>query len=202
MRQIGLFGGSFDPIHFGHIHLAVRMLETGILEEVLFCPASVSPFKSAQLQPAPAEHRLNMLRLAIEEIPRCKVLECEIYQKNPSYTVDTVRYLNRELGSEVQLRLLLGADTVRGFDQWKEVESLVELAPPLVWTRNFVGQPGSLEAYPKKVKEALEKGSVSMPALEISSTEIRQRVKKRLYCGHLVPAKVLDYIHQNQLYYL
>ncbi len=188
-NEVGFFGGSFDPIHFGHINLALAMLETHGLKEILFCPAFCSPFKLESPPLASPQDRLAMLKAALKEIPQFKVLSIEIDRGGPSYTIDTLTELQKK-GN--QLRLILSGEAAAHFDRWKEAEALIRLAPPLVGTR----RGGSSENLPEKFK----KGLTPTRVLEISSTEIRERIKQKLYCGHLVPAKALDYIHANQLY--
>lgn len=168
--KIGFFGGTFDPIHFGHIELAIWALETQGLDEVLFCPTSLSPFKADHLPHASAHHRLAMVKLAIESIPKMRVSDYEIGNQGPSYTVDTIRHLLKV--NPANYHLILGEDALKGIGKWKEPDELLSLAPPLVGAR----------------------------ALKISSTAVRERLKKRLYCGHLVPEKVLAYIYDNKLY--
>jgi len=168
MKAVGLFGGSFDPIHFGHLFLAIFLLEKYQLEKILFCPAACSPFKGNSLPVASGEHRLNMLKLALDH-PQMEIIEIELHRPAPSYTIDTVRALDLP-----NLRLLLSDEAEKTFKGWKEAEELQKLAPLLVGPR----------------------------AWGISSTEIRQRLHHQLYCGHLVPAKALDYIQAFHLYSL
>lgn len=169
MKTVGFFGGSFDPIHFGHIALAVQLMEAHKLDEILFCPASCSPFKTETPPVASPKHRLAMLKLALD-LPQFKVCTLEIDQEGPSYTIDTVRELKKE---GIKVRLLLSDEAAHHLDQWKESDELVKIAPPLIGPRE----------------------------IKISSTDIRTRLKKKLYCGHLIPAKALDYIRVNDLYF-
>ncbi len=171
----GFLGGSFDPIHFGHLNLAISLKEAAGLEKVIICPAWVSPFKEGKKMTSP-EHRLNMCRLAFEDLEGFEVLDYEIKKGGPSYTIDTIKYLNRPL------RLLLGDDQMEDFSRWKEADLLKKLAPPLIGSRH------------KK------SGEPPIPIMEISSTLIRDRLGKGLPCTHLVPHKVLDYIFKNDLY--
>jgi len=189
MREIGFFGGSFDPIHFGHINLALQMLEIHGLAEVLFCPAFCSPFKSENPPIASPRDRLAMLKLALAKIPQFRIISLEIDRGGSSYTVDTIRKLEKE-GD--QLRLILSADAAVHFNRWKEPEALMHLAPPLIGVRKGV----AIEDLPEKLK----KGLTPTKIMEISSTEVRERLKKKLYCGHLVPGKALDYIRIHGLY--
>lgn len=193
-KKIGFFGGTFDPIHFGHINLAVHMLETQV-DEIFICPASLSPHKESTT-PVAKEHRREMVRLAIEPLePRFKLIDLELDRPGPSYTIDTVQILLQEFKND-SFRLVIGQDVLAGLSRWKDVETLLELAPPLVGAR-----PSQLNVLDPWVKKVIEKGLISTSIMEISSTEIRQRLRQGLFCGHLVPAKVLDYIYANHLYY-
>lgn len=167
-KTIGFFGGSFDPIHFGHISLAVELLEAHRLDEILFCPAFCSPFKTATPPIASPQHRLAILKLALDH-PQFKITTLELDRAGCSYTIDTIKALQT---GGIQFRLILSDEAAAHLDQWKETEELIRLAPPLIGPRK----------------------------IDISSTEIRARLKKKLYCGHLVPAKALEYIQRHQLY--
>lgn len=194
MKKIGILGGSFDPVHFGHLNLAVHMLETFGLDEVLFVPASVSPFKENAPPRASAEHRKEMLLLAIQPVKQFRLLDLELQGKGPSFTIDTVRRLSSEVPA--QYHLLLGDDQLEGLPRWKEAEELIRLAPPLIGTRERAG----LAKMPVEFQEKLRKAQVKIPLFEISSTEIRKRLSEKKFCGHLVPAAVLNYIEKKSLY--
>ena len=181
----GFFGGSFDPIHFGHLNLAIEIKEALDLETVYFCPTNQNP-KKMELAPFfSAKDRLEMLSLAIEDIPYFKILDTEIFKEDPSYTADTLKNFNHP-----NLRLILGADTALNFSTWKNPELIKKLAPPVIGCRGEVYLDSSIAEFEK----------VSTAILDISSTNIRNRLQKKLYIGHLVPAKVLDYIHKRGLY--
>lgn len=179
--KIGIFGGSFNPIHWGHIHLAIALLEAKKLNEIWFIPNHISPFKKEV--EVEGKSRLQMVKKAIQGIPGFKVLDIEVKKRGKSYTIDTVRTL-KEKYPHYQFFLILGDDLLKDFHQWKEVDELVKLAPPLVGSRNGI----------------VQKGVVPIPRVEISATEIRKRLKKKKFCGHLLPAKVLDYIKRHRLY--
>ncbi|MGB7978761.1 MAG: nicotinate-nucleotide adenylyltransferase [Chlamydiales bacterium] len=167
-KRIGFFGGTFDPIHFGHIAFAIQLMEEHGLDEVLFCPAFCSPFKLAEPPVARPDQRLAMLQLALDH-PAFKLATLELDRGGPSYTIDTLRALQ---SPGVEFRLLLSDEAAAHLDQWKETQELVRLAPPLIGRRE----------------------------IPISSTGIRMRLKKKLYCAHLVPAKTLEYIERYRLY--
>lgn len=168
MKKVGFFGGSFDPIHFGHIALAVQLMENHKLDEVLFCPAFCSPFKASAPPHTSPEHRLAMLKAALDH-PQFKLTSIELDRGGSSYSIETLHSLQTP---GTQFRLLLSDETAAHLDKWKSTEELIKLAPPLIGPRE----------------------------IQISSTQIRERLKKRLYCGHLIPAKTLAYIHQHYLY--
>ena len=186
-KTVGFFGGTFDPIHFGHINLAIQLMEIHRLDEVLFSPAFCSPFKTDAPPHAAPAHRLEMVRLGVEEIEHFKVEDYEVDRGEVSFTIDTLKALQQEMGDGVAFRLLLSDDVGLRLDQWKNYKELIRLAPPLIGGRSLPKKTSGLEVTETK-------------RFEISSTEIRSRLKKGLYCGHLVPEKVLRYIQVNGLY--
>ncbi|MGE0198732.1 MAG: nicotinate (nicotinamide) nucleotide adenylyltransferase [Simkaniaceae bacterium] len=194
MKKIGFFGGSFDPIHMGHLNLAIQLLEKKGLDQILFCPALLSPTKQDHPPHVSPEHRMNMLRLSLEDVPGCEPYEAELMRPPPSYTIDTIKRLQ---GNKIYL--ILAEDAAYGLDQWKDSEELLDLAPPLIGTR-FGFDNEKLNRLPEKIKLKVQEGMCQISAMDISSTHVRERLKKRLYCGHLLQGKVLDYIHQNGLY--
>lgn len=199
MKKIGFFGGTFDPIHFGHINLALQIFEKHRLDEVLFSVANRSPFKKSQAPAAAAEHRLAMTRLAIRDIPAFRICSIELERPGVSYTVDSLQLLRTAYEREsenVQLYILLSDDVLDSFHLWKNPQEIVSLARPLIGMRTFC--PEKIPASP--VKDALIKGITPTRRFEISSTQIRARLKKGLYCRHLVPLKALDYIGKHRLY--
>lgn len=200
LSMIGIFGGTFDPIHFGHLNLAVEMLEKRSLDEVWFCPVRINPHKQDET-PTLAVHRLEMVRIAIESHPRFRLLPVEVAREGPSYTYDTIRWLvdqEKDKAHPVQFSLILGEDALQGLFRWYRVQDLVELVPLLIGSRN--GNHMALEG-PPAVLEAIQKGLTPTRVMEISATEIRRRLVQRLYCGHLVPKEVLDYIKKHELYF-
>lgn len=199
--QIGVLGGTFDPPHFGHINLALGLLEAHGLQEVWFCPTWVNPLKQGR-ETASADHRLAMTALAIEGISCFRLVNWECLQQQVSYTVDLIHHLvNQEelSGQPRQLRLLLGDDTANEFYRWKEPEEIVRLAPPLVGHRVDYEAKTVSENSPL-LTQALLSGRTPIPLLDISSTAIRRRLHSGLYCHHLLPAKVMDYIGEHRLY--
>lgn len=196
MKKIGIFGGTFDPVHFGHIHLALSLYEAHSLDQVLLIPSKLNPLKKEH--PVSDEHRIEMLKLAFEKLSSFQVSYREIKGKSPSYTVQTLRDLYQELPG-CQLYLMLGDDLVDHFMKWKEPEEIIRLATPLIGSRTS-HLPKELPAFPKEVQEAFKKGWTKIPIREISATDVRKRLKDHLFSEHLLPGKVLDYIRQNHLY--
>ncbi len=188
--KMGFLGGTFDPIHFGHLNLAIELMERHKLDKVLFCPAGLSPGKEEAPPRAGAADRLEMVKLAIEPLPAFSVTDIELKRGGPSYTIDTLRALQKQLPL-AQFHLLLGEDLLVGLSHWKEIENLLKLAPPLVGTRK-------LKSFPPL--KSVATGLTQIPLLDISSTQVRDRIEKDQYCGYLLPAKVLDYIAQHRLY--
>jgi nicotinate-nucleotide adenylyltransferase len=199
-KKIGFFGGSFDPIHLGHLNLAIEIAERHKLDEVYFCPTGQSPFKKAQAPIASKEDRRAMVTAAISPLSQFTLLDLELQKTDPCYTIDTIKTLLSMNGkTKKNYFLLLGEDTLEGFNAWRDVAELVKLATPLVGSRiskSLLKPQGLTPA----LSSMIEKGITPIPILEISSTEIRARLQKGLYCGHLLPAKVWDYIEQHQLY--
>lgn len=195
-KRIGLFGGSFDPVHMGHLHLALSLFEIHGLKEVWFIPAQVNPFKQNDL-PRPFEDRAAMLSLALQDLPMFRVEEIERDLPAPSYTIDTVRALLKEHPQE-HFALLLGEDAVASLPQWKNVHELLDLVPLLVGSR--VQKLSPVFPADPPILRAIQAGWTPLPCLEISATELRKRFHLGLYCRHLVPGRVVDYIYKNGLY--
>lgn len=195
-ERVGFFGASFDPIHFGHINLAIEILEKCQLDKILFCPAHLSPGKVDNPPHASKSHRLNMVQLATEDHPAFTPCSEELSRPSPSYTIETMEGLAKK---GIQLFLILAEDSAYHLMKWKEIERLLSIAPPLIGSRYGLDE-SKLERLSPTIKETILDGCVSTRRMEISSTDIRERLKKRLYCSHLLPSKILDYIYQSGLY--
>ena len=196
---IGLFGGTFNPVHCGHLNLALELKERCLLKEVWWIPAQISPIRRDE-PPVEGHHRLNMLSLALEDISDFRINDFELKRPGPSYTIDTLKEL---LKKNERYVLILGEDTVLHFNEWKSSEEIVRYIPLLIGCRRRADLRRQLRALKMKesVEEGIQRGLVETSLMEISSTEIRKRIKKKLYCRHLVPSKVIDYIYENELYY-
>jgi nicotinate-nucleotide adenylyltransferase len=184
----GVFGGSFDPVHHGHLIAADRAAEALGLATVLFVPCARQPLK-ANGPLAPAEHRCAMVRLAIAGHPRFLLETCELERAAPSYTVDTLRELKRRRPEE-RLVLIVGADAAADLPRWRAADEIARLADIAVLTRPGVPEPTS----------AFVKHLVATPAIEISASDIRARCLTGKSTRYLVPDAVGEYIARNRLY--
>jgi len=186
--NVGFFGGTFNPIHFGHLNLAIEILEKTDLDEIWFSVTGLSPFKKKN-QSIDIEHRLEMALLALEGFPQFKLLTLELNQEAPSFTYDTIVSLNA-LYPNVNFNLCLGQDAAVDLKNWYKADLLVQMAPPLIAVRGDV----------LLSKETSNWRCIPTRRMDISSTDVRQRLSLQKPCDHLVPAKVLDYIRQHELY--
>jgi nicotinate-nucleotide adenylyltransferase len=184
----GLLGGSFDPVHHGHLIAADRAAEALGLARVLFVPCASQPLKPVG-PVAPAEHREAMLALALAGHPRFALESLELSRPGPSYTVDTLRVLRRREPRE-RFVLILGADAAMELPRWRAADEVARLAEIAVLTR-----PGVPE-----VASAFVTHFVATPAIEISASEIRARCQAGKSIRYLVPDAVADYITRNRLY--
>jgi nicotinate-nucleotide adenylyltransferase len=197
--NIGLFGGSFNPIHKGHIHLAESVYSALHLDRVIFIPSKKSPHKS-NAEYVSDEHRLNMCKLAVQDFPNFTVSNFEILNDGISYTIYTVRHF-RKLYPNDTLFLLIGSDMLLSFDTWKEYREILSTVTLAVVSR----QTGDYNALTQKAKELTSQCNanviiLSVPPMEVSSTEVRKNIafNKDYPCN--LDKKVVQYIKSNGLY--
>jgi nicotinate-nucleotide adenylyltransferase len=195
-RRVGILGGSFDPIHFGHLRLAESMREALALDTVLFVPAQVSPFKTGRTT-TPAALRAKMVGAAIDDNPLFQIWTGELERPGPSFTVDTLRQLTDELPDD-QLWLLAGTDAVRDLPLWREPETIVRLARLAVAARPGTDPVDALAALPETWRERVD--FVTMTPVDLASTDLRQRVASGRSIRYLVPPSVAEIIDVNDLY--
>ena len=186
--RIGVFGGSFDPVHVGHLIVAEAAADLLQLEKILFVPARVQPFKVGQ-HSASAEARVEMLQLAIADNPGFSLDRREIEREGPSYTVDTLRELHSETPQD-ELFLLVGADAAWDLPRWHEAETLSRYANLIALSR-----PGFEMPEFEMISRA-----VDVPAISLSATHIRRSVCSGGSLRYLLPSAVLEYIESNGLY--
>ncbi|MEX0655643.1 MAG: nicotinate (nicotinamide) nucleotide adenylyltransferase [Phycisphaeraceae bacterium] len=202
-NQIIVFGGSFDPPHRAHVVLPEQVRLAIGADAVAYVPAARAPHKLDRVQTA-AEHRLAMLRLALADRPCAVVLTDELDRAadgQPSYTVDTLEALRRRLPAHVTLRLLMGADQVRIFDQWRASQRVAELAEPVVMVRppeTKTSLLASLDDEAERTRWA--RRLVKVDRMEISSSMVRERVRQGEPVDDLVPPAVARYIAEHGLY--
>jgi nicotinate-nucleotide adenylyltransferase len=211
---IGLFGGTFDPIHFGHLRLATELAEAFRLEQVLFVPNGL-PYHRGRSAHATDEQRLTMLKLATGRDARFGVDERELRREGPTYTYDTLLELRRERGPDIPLVFLLGSDAFSRIDTWHRWTELFDLAHFAVAIRAddqnwFAKGPG---AFPKEVWPRITLNlrelvgapagrvmTFSMTPLSISSTAIRAAASEGSSIRYLTPDPVVEYIRSHRLY--
>jgi nicotinate-nucleotide adenylyltransferase len=198
MRRWGLLGGSFDPIHFGHLAIAEEARVSLGLERVLFVPAAQQPLKARGHHAAP-EQRLRMVELAIAGNPAFEVRDLELTRAGPSYTVDTLEQLRDELEPAGELYFLMGADALAWLPRWHQPERVLELARLVVFERPGAALDLALvqQALPGLAERLIR---LQGPLLDLSSTELRARVAAGRPLRYLVPESVINFIVAQKLY--
>jgi nicotinate-nucleotide adenylyltransferase len=211
--RVGLFGGSFNPIHFGHLRAAEEDREALGLDLVYFIPAASPPHKASG-DLAPAEHRLAMVRLATKGNRHFMASDVEIRRTGSSYTIETIRYFLATLRQPATLYLLMGADQFAELETWKECDEVARLANIAVHTRFMKGESG-----PSRISVAALKrfgytqeddhyvhasgqtlSFVDTTFFPISATEIRSKLQRNESIRYLMPADVFDYVQRHALY--
>ena len=187
--KIGLYFGSFNPIHQGHLIIAQHMLNFAGLNEVWFVVSPQNPFKneSSLLE---ASHRLFLVRAAIDAVPGFKASNVEFSLPKPSYTIHTLTYLKEQYPNH-QFSIIMGSDGFQNIDKWKNGDFIIKQYPILVYER-----PG----FPFINKNGLDVSRVNAPFLDISSTMIRKMIKEKKSIRFLVPNAVMELIESNLFY--
>ena len=194
MPEIGLMGGSFNPIHCGHVALARAALESGRVERVLFLPTGNPPHKKEGL--ADKFDRLRMVELAVEH--EAGMAE-EIDRDGVIYTVDTLAALKRKM-PDCTLTYLIGADTLRALGTWRRVETVIERCKFLVMMREGETREEVIRLAGLWTQRGAQIDFLDARKMDISSTQIREQIQKGLPFERLVPQAVADYIHEHGLY--
>lgn len=201
-RRIGIIGGSFDPVHAGHLIVAQDAFERLELNEIIFVPAAIPPHKQ-HLSQTDGEHRFNMLNLAVETDLRFSVSTAEIDRGGVSYTVDTLEMF-RAMYPSADLFLIVGSDTVVDMHTWKDLDRILELCEVSAFLRPGEdcadGIAEKLLALSVPTQKRLMQYLVEAHRIEISSTEIRMRLAEGLSIRYLVPPEVEMYICEHGLY--
>jgi len=199
-RRVGIMGGTFDPIHNGHLACAEEAMGQFDLDEVIFVPTGNPPHKANE-QVTPARERLTMVHLATIGHPRFRVSPVEIDMPGPSYTAETLAYFRSELGEAAKLFFITGADAVLEILHWRDPEKLMSMCSIIAATR--LGYSGErLQTFLEEVKRETNHEVLQMkiPVLQISSTDIRRRVRESKPIRYLVPQAVYQFIEKEGLY--
>ena len=197
--KLGVFGGTFDPIHLGHLIVAEDVRVRIALDEVLFIPTGQPWLKKSQ-KITRASHRMAMVELAVEGNPDFRASDMEIERPGPTYTIDTLMELRDQLGPEAELYVMLGTDSLKLLDRWKEPERIFELGRVVAMAR-----PGSQD-FDLRTLDCIADGIsckvklLDGPRIGVSGTELRRRVAEGLSIKYRVPEPVEAYIAEHGLY--
>ena len=202
MKKLILFGGTFDPVHNGHIAMADCVAEQKKADEIIFIPVARSPHK--KLFPvANPQARFEMITIAINDRKKFSVSDFELKNPHPSYTVNTIRHFRRKYRKNVHISWLIGADMLRDLDKWHKIYELIDQCQLSVMLRGGCERPdfGHLKATlgPQRILK-LEKNIIVTPMIDISSTKIRQKLARKEDVSEMLNASVMDYIKQRGLY--
>ena len=212
---VGIFGGTFDPIHYGHLRVAEEIVETVGLQKMYFVPAGMPRLRHSPV--ASSQHRVEIVRLAIQKNPDFVLDKREIYRDGVSYSIDTVREFKQEFGEEVRLCFILGADAFIKLPEWNNWKELFNLCHFIVSTRPGYSLTLIKELLSKELREecsqrwvsnteSLKKDTsglifiASTTMLDISATSIRAHIAVGRSVRHLVPSVTVNYISENKLY--
>jgi nicotinate-nucleotide adenylyltransferase len=189
MKKIGIFGGTFNPIHTGHLLIAQEVLRSLGLNVIIFVPVYIPPHKKDS-DLVSAHDRYNMVKIAISNNPNFKVSASEIKRKGLSYSIDTLREFKRKFGRGTNLYFIIGSDMARELKAWKQIDAINKLVKFVI-----VNRPGyRMKRLPRYAQ------LIDSPYINISSRRIRRLIKRGDSVRYLVPHKVLEYILKNKIY--
>lgn len=197
--RLGILGGTFDPIHFGHLLAAEEARVTLRLDRVLFAPAGDPPHKQGHAI-LPIAHRLRMVRLAISDNPAFDISAVDMDRPGPHYTIDTIQQIRDEWGTGVdETCFIMGADSLAHLLTWHRPDQIVDLCRLAVVARpGYRADLAELEATLPNISRRLD--WVEMPVLGISSSDLQRRVRERRSIRYQVPAAVAEYVTEHKLY--
>nr|WP_299171456.1 nicotinate (nicotinamide) nucleotide adenylyltransferase [uncultured Allomuricauda sp.] len=193
MKQVGLYFGTFNPIHIGHLAIANHMVEFSNLDEVWFVITPQSPFKTKQSL-LDNHHRYQMVFEALQDYPKLKSSKIEFNLPQPNYTINTLVHLDEEYGNEYQFSLIMGEDNLKSFHKWKNYENILENYAIYVYPRI---SEGNIE---HQFQDHLQITKVDAPIMEISSTFIRNKHKEGKNIRPLLPDAVWKYMDEMNFY--
>ncbi|MCD6175237.1 MAG: nicotinate (nicotinamide) nucleotide adenylyltransferase [Planctomycetes bacterium] len=200
-KKIILFGGSFDPIHTGHLRVAHYTLGELDANKLIFIPARRSPHKTDS--PTPGQHRFAMIAKAIDGVDGFSVSDCELSRPEPSYTLDTIRFFRCQLGSDAVLHWLIGADQLTDLEKWYCVGDLLKECRVSVMIRAGYPPPDFsrfADVFSPEIISRLEGDIVRTPQIDLSSTDIRRQLSSGRVPPNALPPAVLAYITEHCLY--
>ena len=202
-ERLGLLGGSFNPVHIGHLMMAEGAREALHLDKVLFIPAPRPPHKDESMLVG-IEHRVDMLRRAIADNEHFELCDIEIQRPGKSYTIDTLRELRGIYGEETGLYFIIGSDSIHELPQWKEIDEIIKIAEIVPIMRPGHRQGDEMHRLSGMIgAEAARRISLRflrIPLVNVSSTDVRQRISTGKSIRYLVPDVVRAYIEENGLY--
>lgn len=198
-QRLGLFGGTFDPVHCGHLHVARTAFDAFDLDAIVFVPAARSPHK-LDAKMASAEDRMAMLALALEGEPWFALSDMELRRGAPSFTIDTVLALTEQRSAlkDSELFLVLGSDNLTGLDTWRDIDQIFQLAQPITIARKGTTLD-DLAKLSAPSRERLERGFVNATPVEVSATELRGELRAGRSDSKL-PGAVREYIESRGIY--
>jgi len=189
MKKIGILGGTFNPIHFGHLGIAHAAFEKLKLDKVIFIPSNMPPHKSSK-NLIPGEERYKLIQKAIKDLPCFEVSDLEIKREGTSYSIDTVLSLEKSYKRKAKFFFIIGSDSYPTLNTWKRINEILQIVTFIVVNRHGI----------KKIKPKIKAQFIDMPELDISSTFVRKRITSGKTVEHLIPEAVIKYINKNKLY--
>lgn len=196
-KRIGILGGTFNPIHLGHLMIAEMALEAFNLNRVIFVPAKEPPHKEADV--IEAKYRLEMVHVAVLDNPNFLVSDVEMKREGKSYTIDTVRYFYNTYGPTTEFFFIAGTDTIQNLPTWKYIEELLDMC-------EFIGaiRPGATEDIGESIEWFGQRGSrihiLEVPEIKLSATDLRYRLRQGLSTRYMLPRSVYQYIKRHKIY--
>jgi len=190
--KIGLYFGTFDPIHLGHLLIANHLIAFYDLEEVWMVVTPHNPHKQ-KTDLLEDEHRLEMVRIAIEDYPKLKISDVEFHLSQPNYTFDTLVYLEKTFPKH-QFSLIIGEDNLYSFDKWKNYKTILEQHEIYVYPRKSKEQQKNILFLHPKIHR------INAEIIEVSSTQVRKAIQEKKNVSELLPKKVLEYIEKKRIY--
>lgn len=201
-KKIVLFGGTFDPIHVGHVAVANFAAAKIKAEKIFFIPSKHSPLK--KIKPSASSlDRSKMISLALRDYKNTAVSDCELNRSGPSYTIDTVKFFRSEYGRNAELYWLIGADCLADITNWYQIKTLLDECVFTVMTRAGVMLPDLdclIDKLGKDRVGKLQQNVIKTPLVNVSSTEVRKRLSQNIDVSEMICPAVEKYIHTNRLY--